>query len=62
MMFVFSSLAMMNANSNISNDVNSAIFEEREALDCYDKAWFFEAAMGGGYEYFAQAYDACCQC
>lgn len=62
MVLVFSSVAMMNANSNTSNDINSANFELSETPDCYDLATAWEAYTGGGYAAFSAAYDACCGC
>lgn len=62
MMLVFSSAAMMNANSNMNNNIDSANFEFNEIPDCYDFAAGVEATHGGGYEIFAWAYDLCCGC
>lgn len=62
MMLVFSSVAMMNANTNSTINSNSAMDEFSVAPDCYDIATAWEAYTGGGYAAFSAAYDECCGC
>ena len=62
MMFVFSSVVMMNANTIINSDSYSSYEDFNEPPDCFDLAAAYEAQMGGGYHYFQQAYDLCCGC